>query len=142
MLHRGHTTYLAQAKRLGDVLVVAINDDDSVRRLKGPDRPVNPAPDRANVLAALGCVDYVTVFDADTPSALLDRLKPEIYVKGGDYTPEMLEETAVVDAYGGEVRMLGYVPSQSTTSVVDRIRSTAPSASVPSVPVPDRVDRS
>jgi D-beta-D-heptose 7-phosphate kinase/D-beta-D-heptose 1-phosphate adenosyltransferase len=126
VLHRGHTTYLAQAKRLGDVLVVAINDDDSVRRLKGPDRPVNAAPDRANVLAALGCVDYVTVFDADTPSALLERLRPEIYVKGGDYTPEMLAETAVVSSYGGEVRMLGYVPSQSTSAVVARIRSTAP----------------
>lgn len=125
VLHRGHTTYLAQAKRLGDVLVVAINGDDSVRRLKGPDRPVNPSPDRANVLAALGCVDYVTVFDTDTPSELLELLRPEIYVKGGDYTPEMLEETAVVTAYGGEVRMLGYVPSQSTSAVVARIRSTA-----------------
>lgn len=126
VLHRGHTTYLAQASKLGDVLVVAINGDDSVRRLKGADRPVNRASDRANVLAALGCVDYVTVFDDDTPSGLLDRVRPDVYAKGGDYTPEMLSETAVVRAYGGEVRMLGYVPSQSTTEVVKRIRRTAP----------------
>jgi D-beta-D-heptose 7-phosphate kinase/D-beta-D-heptose 1-phosphate adenosyltransferase len=122
VLHRGHTTYLAQAKRLGDVLVVAINADESVRRLKGEDRPVNAAEDRANVLAALGSVDYVTVFEADTPSSLLERLRPDVYVKGGD-TPEMLEETPVVTAYGGEVRMLGYVPAQSTTAMVARIRA-------------------
>ncbi|MCW4385601.1 D-glycero-beta-D-manno-heptose 1-phosphate adenylyltransferase [Salinibacterium sp. SYSU T00001] len=127
VLHRGHTTYLAQARKLGDVLVVAINDDDSVRRLKGPDRPVNTAADRAGVLAALGCVDYVTQFDDDTPRALLERLRPDIYVKGGDYTPEMLSETEVVRGYGGEVRTLDYVPSHSTTEVIGRIRSTAPS---------------
>ncbi|GAB3618068.1 D-glycero-beta-D-manno-heptose-7-phosphate kinase [Okibacterium endophyticum] len=126
VLHRGHTTYLAQAKRLGDVLVVAINADESVRRLKGDDRPVNAATDRASVLAALGCVDYVTVFDGDTPEELLERLRPDVYVKGGDYTPEMLTETAVVTGYGGEVRMVGYVPSHSTTEVVTRIRNTAP----------------
>jgi D-beta-D-heptose 7-phosphate kinase/D-beta-D-heptose 1-phosphate adenosyltransferase len=123
VLHRGHTSYLRQAKQLGDVLIVALNGDDSVRRLKGPGRPVNPATDRANVLAALACVDYVTVFETDTPIPLIDRLRPDVYTKGGDYTPEMLEETAVVHAYGGEVTILGYVPAQSTTAVVDRIRS-------------------
>ncbi len=128
VLHRGHTTYLAQAAELGDVLVVAINSDDSVRRLKGVDRPVNVAADRASVLGALGCVDYVTVFDTDTPVPLLERLRPDVYVKGGDYTPEMLEEAAVVESFGGQVRMLGYVPSQSTTSMVNRIRGNAPAA--------------
>ncbi|WP_205781383.1 D-glycero-beta-D-manno-heptose 1-phosphate adenylyltransferase [Planctomonas deserti] len=126
VLHRGHTTYLAQAAELGDVLVVAINSDDSVRRLKGVDRPVNVAEDRASVLGALGCVDYVTVFDTDTPVPLLERLRPDVYVKGGDYTPEMLEEAAVVTSFGGQVRMLGYVPSQSTTSMVNRIRGNSP----------------
>ncbi len=126
VLHRGHTTYLHQARRLGDVLVVALNGDDSVRRLKGPGRPVNGEADRAAVLAALGCVDYVTVFDTDTPIPLIERLHPDVYAKGGDYTPEMLEETTVVRSYGGEVRILGYVPAHSTTAVVERIRSLAP----------------
>jgi len=126
VLHRGHTSYLRQAKRLGDVLVVAINGDDSVRRLKGPGRPINSANDRANLLAELECVDYVTIFDEDTPRALIRRLRPEIYAKGGDYSPEMLEETADVIAAGGQVAILDYVPSHSTTGIVERIRSTAP----------------
>ncbi|WP_414171912.1 D-glycero-beta-D-manno-heptose 1-phosphate adenylyltransferase [Clavibacter tessellarius] len=115
VLHRGHTTYLRQAKRLGDVLVVALNSDDSVRRLKGSDRPVNTAEDRAGVLAELSCVDVITVFDTDTPIPLLEAVRPDVYAKGGDYTPEMLDETAVVRGYGGEVSILGYVPSQSTS---------------------------
>lgn len=122
VLHRGHTAYLNQAKRLGDVLIVALNDDASVARLKGPTRPINPAADRVSVLAALSCVDYVTTFDADTPSALLELLKPEIYVKGGDYSPDMLPETPVVEAYGGQVRILDYLRDHSTTAVVERIR--------------------
>lgn len=122
VLHRGHTSYLNQAKQLADILIVAVNGDDSVRRLKGPGRPINNAADRAGVLAALSCVDYVTVFDTDTPIPLLQELKPDIYAKGGDYTPEMLEETAVVRAYGGEVRILDYVAERSTTAVVEKIR--------------------
>lgn len=125
VLHRGHTGYLRQAKLLGDVLVVALNDDDSVRRLKGPSRPVNNAGDRATVLAALACVDYVTVFDTDTPIPLIERIRPDVYAKGGDYTPEMLEETDVVRAYGGQVVILDYLPSQSTTAIVERIRASA-----------------
>lgn len=122
VLHRGHTTSLAQAARLGDVLVVAVNSDDSVRRLKGPERPINAAADRAGVLAALSCVDYVTVFDTDTPIPLLERVRPDVYAKGGDYTPEMMAETAVVRGYGGQVAILDYVASHSTTEVVSRIR--------------------
>lgn len=125
VLHLGHTTYLREAGRLGDRLVVAINDDASVRRLKGPDRPVNGEADRASVVAALECVDYVTVFDGDTPVPLIDALHPDVYVKGGDYTPEMLPETPAVLAYGGEVRTVGYVTDHSTTSLVDRIRANA-----------------
>lgn len=125
VVHRGHTTYLRQARDLGDLLVVALNDDDSVRRLKGPERPINPAEDRAGVLAALACVDLVTVFATDTPIPLIERLRPEVYVKGGDYSPEMLSETAVVRGYGGEVVMVDYVPEHSTTAVVRRIREAA-----------------
>jgi rfaE bifunctional protein kinase chain/domain/rfaE bifunctional protein nucleotidyltransferase chain/domain len=123
VLHRGHTSYLRQAKQLGDLLIVAINDDDSVRRLKGPQRPINPANDRANVLAALSCVDYVTVFDDDTPSELIRLLRPHVYAKGGDYTPQMLAETPVVREVGGEIAILDYVPEHSTTGLVNRIRS-------------------
>jgi D-beta-D-heptose 7-phosphate kinase/D-beta-D-heptose 1-phosphate adenosyltransferase len=122
VLHRGHTTYLSQAAQLGDVLVVAINSDRSVRRLKGPERPINAAADRAGVIAALSCVSYVTIFDTDTPIPLLQRLRPDVYAKGGDYSAEMLPEAEVVRGYGGEVRILDYVPSHSTTDVVGRIR--------------------
>lgn len=125
VVHRGHTTYLRQARDLGDLLVVALNDDDSVRRLKGPERPINPAEDRAGVLAALACVDLVTVFATDTPIPLIERLRPEVYVKGGDYSPEMLRETEVVRSYGGEVVMVDYVPEHSTSAVVRRIREAA-----------------
>ncbi|MGN6409022.1 MAG: D-glycero-beta-D-manno-heptose 1-phosphate adenylyltransferase [Curtobacterium sp.] len=125
VVHRGHTTYLRQARDLGDLLVVALNDDDSVRRLKGPERPINPAEDRAGVLAALACVDLVTVFATDTPIPLIQRLRPEVYVKGGDYSPEMLRETEVVRGYGGEVVMVDYVPEHSTSAVVRRIREAA-----------------
>ena len=123
VLHRGHTTYLRQAKELGDVLVVAVNAGETVRRLKGPGRPVNPAHDRADVIAALECVDYVTVFAEPTPVELIAALQPDVYVKGGDYTAEMLEETTVVESYGGEVVFADYVPDHSTSGIVERIRS-------------------
>ncbi|MEC5189880.1 MULTISPECIES: D-glycero-beta-D-manno-heptose 1-phosphate adenylyltransferase [unclassified Arthrobacter] len=128
VLHRGHTRYLNQAKQLGDVLVVALNSDDSVRRLKGTGRPVNTIADRAAVVAALSCVDYVTVFETATPIPLIRKIRPEIYAKGGDYTPAMLAETRVVEHYGGRVAILDYVPEQSTTAVVERIRGAAPRA--------------
>ena len=124
VLHRGHTRYLNQAKQLGDVLVVALNSDSSVRKLKGPDRPVNHEADRAAVIAALSCVDHVTVFDTPTPIPLIDLLRPDVYAKGGDYTPEMLQETEAVERYGGTVTILDYVPEHSTTAVLERIRST------------------
>jgi D-beta-D-heptose 7-phosphate kinase/D-beta-D-heptose 1-phosphate adenosyltransferase len=126
VLHRGHVSYLQQARKLGDVLVVALNSDGSVARLKGPGRPVNSVEDRAAVLGALGCVDYVTVFDDDTPQRLLELVRPDLYVKGGDYTPEMLPETPVVERLGGQVRILDYVEDRSTTALLDRIRGTGP----------------
>ncbi len=123
VLHRGHTRYLNQAKQLGDVLVVALNDDDGVRRLKGPDRPINPIADRAGIIASLSCVDYVSVFSTDTLVPLIDLLKPDVYAKGGDYTAQMLQETPSVEANGGRVSILDYVPERSTAAVVSRIRS-------------------
>ena len=122
VVHRGHVASLNQAKRLGDVLIVALNSDDSVARLKGPSRPVNPLADRAAVIGALSCVDHVTVFDDDTPAELLELLRPDVYAKGGDYTPEMLRESATVGAYGGRVVILDYLPDRSTSAIVERIR--------------------
>jgi rfaE bifunctional protein kinase chain/domain/rfaE bifunctional protein nucleotidyltransferase chain/domain len=122
VLHSGHTRYLNQAKQLGDILVVALNSDDSVRRLKGAGRPINSVADRAAVVAALSCVDYVTVFDTPTAAPLIKQLRPEVYAKGGDYTPEMLAETPAVEEYGGRVAILDYVAERSTTAVVNRIR--------------------
>jgi D-beta-D-heptose 7-phosphate kinase/D-beta-D-heptose 1-phosphate adenosyltransferase len=123
VLHRGHITCLEQAKELGDVLVVALNSDESVRRLKGPERPVNGEADRATVVAALDSVDYVTIFEEDTAVDLLALIQPDIYVKGGDYTPEMLPETPTVHGYGGEVRILDYLSNHSTTKILSRITS-------------------
>jgi rfaE bifunctional protein nucleotidyltransferase chain/domain len=125
VLHSGHTRYLNQAKQLGDVLVVALNSDDSVRILKGPGRPINAQADRAAVIAALSCVDYVTIFDTPTASPLIRQLKPDVYAKGGDYTPEMLAETDAVEECGGRVAILDYVAERSTSAVVQRIRDGA-----------------
>ncbi len=124
VLHRGHVAYLQQARRLGDVLIVGLNSDASVRRLKGPQRPVNPVADRVSVLSALSCVDHVTVFDEDTPLALIARVRPDVYVKGGDYRPEQLPEAPLVRELGGEVRILGYLADRSTSALIERIRST------------------
>jgi D-beta-D-heptose 7-phosphate kinase/D-beta-D-heptose 1-phosphate adenosyltransferase len=112
------------------VLIVAINSDKGVRRLKGPDRPINAQGDRAAVLGALGSVDYVTAFDGDTPIPLIKRLQPDVYVKGRDYTVDMLAEAAVVERYGGDVRILGYVGDHSTAETIQRIRSVAPHESI------------
>ncbi len=122
VLHRGHVNYLNEAKRLGDVLVVAVNSDEGVARLKGADRPVNGIADRVAVLAGLSCVDHITVFDEDTPAALLARLRPEVYAKGGDHRAELLTEAETVRGYGGEVRILSYLPDRSTSAVIERIR--------------------
>jgi D-beta-D-heptose 7-phosphate kinase/D-beta-D-heptose 1-phosphate adenosyltransferase len=125
VLHRGHVGYLNQAKRLGDVLVVAVNSDESVRRLKGPDRPVNPVADRVAVLAALSCVDHVVVFDEDSPTGLIELARPDVYVKGGDYRPDLIPEASLVRRLGGEVRVLDYLYDRSTTRIIERIRTGA-----------------
>jgi rfaE bifunctional protein nucleotidyltransferase chain/domain len=122
ILHRGHVEYLYAARALGDALVVAINTDPSVRRLKGPDRPINPDGDRAVVLAGLGCVDYVTFFAEDTPQRLIAALLPDVLVKGGDYTPETIVGRAEVEGAGGSVVVIPLVRGRSTTETVERIR--------------------
>ena len=123
LLHRGHVELLNRAKALGDVLVVGLNSDASVRRLKGPERPLNTAEDRAQVLAALSCVDHLVVFDESTATSLVQLLRPDVYVKGGDYTTAMVPEAPHVEAYGGEVTILPYVEDRSTTALVRRIRA-------------------
>jgi D-beta-D-heptose 7-phosphate kinase / D-beta-D-heptose 1-phosphate adenosyltransferase len=131
ILHRGHITYLSQAKELGDVLVVGLNSDDGVRRLKGEGRPINRREDRAEVLAALSCVDLIVPFDQDTPIELVRRLRPDVYVKGGDYTVEALPEAPVVRELGGEVRLLPYVSERSTTGIIDRMTAASRPAGPP-----------
>ena len=121
LLHRGHVTYLEAARALGDVLIVAVNSDRSVRALKGPSRPFTPAGDRAHVLAALACVNHVVEFDDETAERLVQKLRPDIYVKGGDYASDEPVEAAVVRAYGGAVRILPFTTGFSTTDLVQRI---------------------
>ena len=124
VLHRGHASYLARARELGASLVVAVNTDASARRLgKGPDRPLNTEHDRAALLAALESVSLVTFFDEDTPVALLRELRPQVYVKGGDYDMEKLAETALVRSWGGQAVAIPFVEGYSTTSLVERIRA-------------------
>jgi len=122
ILHAGHVTYLEQASRLGDRLVVAVNTDETVRALKGPDRPVNSLDRRMTVLAALACVDWVVPFCEDTPERLICRLKPDYLVKGGDNDPDRIPGAKCVRESGGEVRVLTYVDGISTTAIVDSIR--------------------
>jgi rfaE bifunctional protein nucleotidyltransferase chain/domain len=126
VLHRGHVDYLARARALGDLLVVAVNTDASVRRLgKGDDRPINPQDDRAYVLAGLESVDYVTLFDEDTPRELIAALLPDVLVKGGDYTRDTIVGAGEVEAAGGRVETIPLVPGRSTTSILQRVRQGA-----------------
>lgn len=127
VLHRGHATYLAQARALGASLVVALNTDASARRLgKGPDRPLNNEMDRAIMLAALESVTLVTWFDEDTPTALITELKPDILVKGGDYDMRTLPESRVVESYGGKALSIAFVDGYSTTALVNKIKTSRP----------------
>ena len=125
VLHRGHVTYLAQARTLGASLVVALNTDASAKRLgKGADRPLNNEQDRAAVMAALESVSMVTWFDDDTPLELISALKPDVLVKGGDYDMRKLAETALVESYGGKALSIAFVDGYSTTALVSKIRAT------------------
>lgn len=122
ILHVGHLRYLIEAKRQGDILIVGVNSDSSVKKLKGEDRPINGEEDRAEMLCGLKPVDYTIIFDEDTPEELIKELKPSIHVKGGDYTKDDLPETKIVESYGGEVRILSFVEGKSTTNIVKKIK--------------------
>lgn len=124
ILHRGHATYLAQARAMGASLVLGLNSDASARKLgKGPDRPLNAEADRACLLAALESVSLVVLFDEQTPCELLTEIRPDLYVKGGDYDIETLEETRLVRSWGGDARAISFVDGYSTTVLVRRIRA-------------------
>jgi D-beta-D-heptose 7-phosphate kinase/D-beta-D-heptose 1-phosphate adenosyltransferase len=125
LLHVGHVRYLQAARRLGDALVIGVNADASVRRLKGPTRPLTPELERAEILDALECVDYVAIFAAETPLALIRKVQPDLLVKGGDWPVEKIVGRAVVEARGGKVISIPLVPGASTTGIVSRIEGRA-----------------
>jgi rfaE bifunctional protein nucleotidyltransferase chain/domain len=121
ILHIGHVSYLQEASGLGDTLVVGVNSDTSVRSLKGPSRPVNEAWARAAILASLSCVDRVVIFDDLTPHNLISTVRPDVYVKGGEYTRQTLPEWSLVEHLGGRVEILEHVPGYSTTNLIARL---------------------
>lgn len=125
ILHAGHVTLLEAARAEGDLLVVGLNADDSVRRLKGPTRPLNGEQDRALVLAGLRAVDAVVVFTQDTPAELIERLAPDVLVKGGDYTPDTIVGADFVRSRGGRVAVIPLVEGRATTALVDKIRASS-----------------
>lgn len=124
LLHPGHVSYLRAARALGDALIIGLNSDISINKLKGPSRPVVPEFDRATVLEALESVDAVVVFDEDTPIRLLREVKPAVYVKGGDYRVEDLPEAEVAAEIGAEVKILPFETGYSTTALIEKIRTT------------------
>lgn len=124
VLHLGHVDYLQRASALGDALIVGLNGDASTRALKGPARPIVPASERAAILAALACVDMVVIFDTPTAEELVRRLEPDIFVKGGDWSPasgRMPPEIRIVEEYGGQVEFMPYLPDHSTTRIIETI---------------------
>lgn len=122
LMHPGHVRYLEQARSLGDMLIVAVNSDASVRRLKGPERPVQNEQDRCEVMAALHCVDFVTVFTEDTPFEIISQLRPDVLVKGGDWSKENIVGRDIVEAGGGQVLSISFEEGFSTTRIIERIR--------------------
>lgn len=121
LIHTGHTRYLAKAKSLGDVLVVAVNSDASVRKIKGDKRPINGQEDRAETLGALESVDYVVIFDEPDPHRVISELQPDVLVKGGDWPLDKIIGRDIVEARGGKVVSTGYIPGASTTGIIERI---------------------
>ncbi len=125
ILHAGHVRYLAAARQLGDRLIVGLNSDRSVKSFKGADRPINSQDDRAEVLAALAAVDHVVIFDDRTAEGLVGEIKPDIYVKGGDYRLEDLPEAKIVASYGGRTVLVPEVPGRSSSNIIGKIKETA-----------------
>lgn len=122
LLHVGHVRYLQEAKSLGDILVVGVNSDDSVKRLKGPTRPVQVEMDRAEILAALAAVDFTVIFSEDTPENLIHKVRPDILVKGGDWKIEQIVGSDFVQSYGGQVMSLQFVNGKSTTKIIEKAK--------------------
>lgn len=122
ILHVGHIRYLQEAAKLGDILIVGLNSDASVKRLKGEERPINQEADRAELLAALKCVSYVVIFEEDTPYNLISKLKPDVLVKGGDYKPEEVVGKDIVEAGGGQLKLISFVEGKSTTNIINKMR--------------------
>lgn len=130
ILHSGHVTYLHCAKELGDILIVGVNTDESIKRIKGESRPINPLPDRLQVLSGLASIDHVVAFgdeNDDTPISVIEIVKPDIFAKGGDYTKEKLPEASTVEKFGGQIVFLPHIPDHSTTEIIKRISNTATS---------------
>ncbi|SHI56663.1 D-alpha,beta-D-heptose 7-phosphate 1-kinase [Malonomonas rubra DSM 5091] len=123
LLHAGHVKYLQQARQLGDLLVLGLNSDSSIRRLKGEKRPLLEESERAQILAALDCIDYLSIFDEDTPLELLQLVRPQILVKGGDYLPDEVVGKELVESYGGRVELIQFVDGKSTTNIIDKVLS-------------------
>ena len=122
ILHAGHVSYLEEAKSLGDILIVGLNSDDSVRRIKGDKRPIIPQEERAYILSRLKPVDYVVIFEEDTPENLIKKIRPHILVKGGDWTPDKIVGREFVESYGGKVVTIPFSFHTSTTAIIERIR--------------------
>jgi rfaE bifunctional protein nucleotidyltransferase chain/domain len=123
LLHVGHVRILQASKKLGDVLIVGLNSDQSTKRLKGPERPINSENDRAEILTSLSCIDYVSIFEEDTAVEFLKAAKPHIYVKGSDYQQGTLPEAPIVESLGGRIELVQLVPGKSTTSIVEKMRT-------------------
>ena len=123
LLHPGHMRYLQAARRLADALFVGVNSDRSVRAIKGADRPITPAVERAEIIAALECVDAVVVFDEDTPHEIISALQPDVLVKGGDWAEDAIVGRDIVEARGGRVVRVPIEPGHSTTAMIDRVRN-------------------
>ncbi len=125
LIHLGHVRYLKQAKNLGDVLVVGVNSDESVRRLKGKGRPILPQEARAEIISSFSFVDYVVIFGEETPEKLISLLKPDIHVKGGDYKGKEIPERRIVESYEGKVILVDLIEGYSTTSIIEKIKKDA-----------------
>ncbi len=122
ILHIGHIRSLQKAKSLGNFLIVGLNSDSSIKRLKGDDRPLNNEKERAEVLAAISCIDFVSIFNDDTAENFLEIVKPQIYVKGGEYSIDILPETKIVKKYNGEIILVPMIPNSSTTNLINKIK--------------------
>ena len=120
ILHIGHVRSLQKAKSLGDILLVGLNSDSSVKKLKGNNRPINNEKDRAEILAALSCIDFVSIFNEDTAEKFLEIVKPNIYVKGGEYSVDILPEAKIVKKYGGQIVLVPMLPGLSTTKIIEK----------------------